>query len=58
MAHREAVFLILMCIAYTTYVVFDAAATPVCVHEATWEPPEIEQCDKELWERIREGCDD
>lgn len=23
----------------------------------TWEPPTIPQCDKELWERIREGCD-
>ena len=22
----------------------------------TWEYPDIPQCDKELWERIREGC--
>ena len=23
----------------------------------TWQPPVIEQCDKETWDRIREGCD-
>jgi len=22
-----------------------------------WEPPVIPQCNKELWDRIREGCD-
>ena len=21
-----------------------------------WKPPKIEQCDKELWERVRNGC--
>ena len=24
----------------------------------TWQPPVIEQCDKETWDRIREGCDE
>jgi hypothetical protein len=23
-----------------------------------WKPPDIPQCEKELWDRIREGCDD
>ena len=23
-----------------------------------WQPPPIPQCDKELWLRIKEGCDD
>jgi hypothetical protein len=22
-----------------------------------WQPPPIPQCDKETWDRIREGCD-
>jgi hypothetical protein len=26
-------------------------------YEARKYPPSIPQCDKELWDRIREGCD-
>lgn len=26
--------------------------------EPTWSPPEIPQCDKPLWDRIRHLCDD
>ena len=25
--------------------------------EELWQPPNIPQCDKETWDRIREGCD-
>lgn len=25
--------------------------------EQGWSPPAIPQCDKPLWDRIREGCD-
>ena len=25
-------------------------------HQPTWAPREIPQCDKELWERITDGC--
>ena len=28
------------------------------VTEEGWTPREIPQCDKELWERITDGCDD
>jgi len=53
-----ALFLILCVV-----VVRDAAAehghSPVHVpRAATWQPPPIPQCDKELWLRIKDGCDD
>ena len=25
-------------------------------HEASWKPPEIPQCEKPLWERVKNGC--
>jgi hypothetical protein len=28
------------------------------LREPTWKPPAIEQCDKPLWERVKEGCND
>lgn len=28
------------------------------VRAATWSPPEIAQCHKPLWERIKDGCDE
>ena len=31
-------------------------SAPVAV--PTWSPPEIAQCDQELYERITEGCDE
>ena len=40
------------------WVIFGAAATyhrgPIKL--PTWESPEIQQCDKELWLRIKDGC--
>ncbi len=28
------------------------------IHKASWQAPEIPSCDKELWLRIKDGCDD
>ncbi len=44
----------------STYIIVDTARSykPPVVRQATWAPPKIEQCAKELWERIEEGCDE
>jgi len=40
-----------------TWVVFGALAVEREVNEPKgWEPPAIEQCDMELWDRIRYKC--
>ena len=32
--------------------------TIVCEKTEGWSPPPIPNCNKEIWDRIREGCDD
>ncbi len=38
--------------------VSESQATSGISDPPTWQPPAIPQCDKELWERIREGCNE
>jgi len=34
------------------------ANVPEPKHVASWQPPDIPQCEKELWIRITEGCEE
>lgn len=53
---------IIFCVTFTTLVVIEtieeARAEETKIIEATWSPPPIPRCDKETWDRIREGCDE
>ena len=42
------------------YAIFSTASAHVIYEPRlpTWDKPDIEQCGKELWERIKEGCDE
>lgn len=43
----------------STYIIVDTASNHrPSVREPTNGYPDIPQCDKELWDRIREGCDE
>lgn len=51
-------FLLCM-VMFVVVVLMNASAhEPVKPNAPTWQPREIPQCDKELWERITDGCDD
>ncbi len=41
------------------YDILDGVTTPTeeIVHEMRIYPPAIPQCDKEVWDRITEGCE-
>lgn len=42
---------------YLGFILWDIADRPRrAVQEPTWEAPNIPQCDKPLWERIKDGC--
>jgi len=46
--------------AFFVYMVFSVARAHHERPQTTfpiWEPPDIEQCDKELWDRIRYECE-
>ena len=43
----------------STYVIVDVASHhEKAMNQSTWSPPDIPQCDKELWVRIKDGCND
>ena len=43
-----------------TFFVFDKLSNyePETRESEGWKPPAIPQCDKELWERIKDGCNE
>lgn len=48
---------IALIVLYLGAVLWDMSDRPrQAVREPTWEPREIPQCDKPLWERIEDGC--
>ena len=49
--------LAVMIVAFGGSIFYTIATYEPPVYESKpWEPPAIPKCDKELWDRIREGC--
>ena len=58
----DIIMIVLICVFTVAfaYAVIDTASgyQPYQVRQATYKMRDIPQCDKELWLRIKDGCDD
>jgi len=53
-----AIVFILLLLSATLIIVQKASAyDPIPTRLPTWSPPAIEQCEKPLWDRIKDGCE-